>query len=78
MVSPQSRKCTPSEDLVEINIHASLGSAISISSLPDTLLSGYLHGTSPWWSSTPAFDLFSALGIIYVLVIRSGKAELEF
>ena len=78
MVSPQSRECTPSEDLVEINMHASLGSAISISSLPHTLLSGYLHGASPWWSSTRAFHLSAALGIIYVLVIRSGKAELEF
>ena len=55
-----------------------MGAAAFISSLPDTMLKGYLHVTVPWWFSVRAFYLFAAFGLMYVLVMRSEKTELEF
>ena len=55
-----------------------LGGAAFMHSLPDTMIKGYLYVTPPAWFSIRLFYLFSAFGVIYVILMRSEKAEWEF
>jgi hypothetical protein len=55
-----------------------LGAGAFISSLPSTMLRGYLHVPLPWWFSTLIFYLICAFGLIYVVVMRGEKGELGF